>query len=286
MGVGARPRGAGPMDRRRGSCVPGSVRIALVPLAAAALLLLAAGPAAADGSPRGMLAHFAGVDPGRVVAVAGYTVEGRGHVTHVVVGSYRDREHEQRMIVLLRCGPRACHGKPVWFGPHPVRVLGLVDLEGAPGPLGGGTELRGRADWTGRRGAPGARARWPALIVETREERVTTGPTRFRKEVTGTERHHELVVLSLRTAEAGAPKLASLPTVDLYPSGAGTTTSYELVRGAGKGQRRAPLEIVGLEQRHLDRDLACIRPEPVPVRYVLTGGRYVRTAERGRAGCG
>ena len=52
------------------------MRIALVPLAAAALLLLAAGPAAADGSPRGMLAHFAGVDPGRVVAVAGYTVEG------------------------------------------------------------------------------------------------------------------------------------------------------------------------------------------------------------------
>jgi hypothetical protein len=87
--------------------------------------------------------------------------------------------------------------------------------------------------------------------------------------------------VSLRKTDERRPEILELSTVDLYPSGAGTTTSYTLARGS----QRAALDIVGSEQRHLDHESACIRPDPVEVRYVYEDGRYQRFDPLLRTGC-
>lgn len=252
----------------------------LVSISILAVLLAAPTPAFSDGA-KATLAHFFATDEANVTKATGYRLAGVTDYTEVIVGAYTENGHEQRVVALLRCGRRVCKGARVWLGPHETRLLGLVDLGGAPGPLGEGQAIDARTSWTTTLAGPTRRLRFPVLVFETRDEKVTTGSSRFRKEVTGTERHQDLVLVSLRKADERSPKLATLPTVDLYPSGAGTTTSYTLARGS----RRGALDIVGSEQRHLDRDLACIRPDPVPVRYVYEQRRYVRVDELLRAGC-
>jgi len=248
-----------------------------VAFAAAALVAVAAGPASAEDA-RGMVAHFAPTDAKNVVAATGFRLEGVRGYTNLVVGSFRAGAYEQRTLVLLRCNERECRGQAVYLGAHPIKLRGLVDL-GKPGPLEGGPEVQARTDWD--KALSGRRMRWPALVVEIIDERAASETSPFGHHYEGSERHHELVLVSLRRADAASPKIARLPTMDRYPSGAGTTATYRLARGHGRG----PLEIIGAEQRHLDNDSACLEPEPVDVRWVLRKGRYQRVELDGLHGC-
>ncbi|MBZ0237935.1 MAG: hypothetical protein K8M05_36820 [Deltaproteobacteria bacterium] len=252
------------------------MRLVSIPVLVA--LLCAPALARADGA-RTTLAQFFAIEEANVTKATGYRLAGVRDYTEVIVGAYTQNGHEQRVVALLRCGPRVCKGARVWLGPHETDLLGLVDLAGAPGPLGGG-RIDARSSWT-TLGGGRKKLRFPVLVFETRDRKVATGRSRFREAVTGTEAHHDLVLVSLRRSDERSPKIATLPTVDLYPSGAGTTATYTLA----KGSQRAALDIVATEQRYLDRDLACIKPEPVEARYVLVKGRYARVDPLLRKGC-
>lgn len=254
----------------------------LVPLACALGLMLAPGLARA-GTARENLAHFFEIEPAAVTQVAAFDLTGVAAYDRVVVGHWETPEGQPRAgAVLLDCDARRCLGTRVWLGAGEVDVVGLRDLRGKPGPLGGPAMVSRHEDWPTVLRGPTARPRWPVLVLETRDDKVTVGGSRFRGEVRGTERHHELVVISLRKADQRAPRILALRTMDLYPSGAGTTTSYRLERGG----QRAGLDIVAREQREIENDSACLRPDPVEYRLVLTDGRYQKVdPDALRRGC-
>lgn len=252
----------------------------VTPISILIALVCAPALAAADGA-KTTLATFFAIDEAKVTKATSYRLAGVTDYTDIVVGAYTENGHEQRVVALLRCGPRVCKGARVWLGAYETDFLGLEDLGGKGGPLGRGHPIDARTGWNTTLTGPSKKLRFPVLVFESRDAKVTTGSSRWRKEVTGTERHQELMIVSLRKADEQRPKIIALSTVDLYPSGAGTTTSYTLT----KGSQRAALDIVGSEQRHLDNESACRRPDPVEVRYVYKHGRYEKFDPLLRPGC-
>ncbi len=253
----------------------------LVLVGAVALAVASPRPAAAGGA-KTLLASFFNVDETKIKSASGYRVTGVAAYTHIAIGSYQDTGgREQRIVALAKCDDHRCTGQRVWLGAFESHLHGIVDLAGKPGPLRG-TEVRAsRDDWTTSLPLPAKRTKFPALVIEIRDEEPGEGTTRFGGTYSGTERHHHLLVVSLRKADEKVPTVARLSTEDTYPAGGGTSTSYRLE----KGKQRA-LDIVGSEQRHLQKDSRCRRPEPVEVRYVLKDGRYEHfDAMLGRSGC-
>ena len=71
--------------------------------------------------------------------------------------------------------------------------------------------------------------------------------------------------------------------LDTYPSGAGTHTTYTLVRG----KQRGALDIHGLSQWRPENDSMCLPPDPVEHLWRFREGRYQQFDNLlGRAGCG
>lgn len=256
------------------------MRALSIPLVLA--ILCAPGRAHADDGEKGRLAQVFSLDRRVVTEAITYRLAGVTDYTEVIVGTYSEHGRDQHVLALLRCGARTCtRVARAWIGPHPFRLLGLADLNGKPGPLSNDEEVKARASWQVTLTGPTRKLRWPVLVVETRNEEAATGETRWGKKVNGTERHNELLLFSLRKAESGGPQVVRLSTVDLWATGAGTTTSYSLARGT----RKDALDIVGSEQRHLDSDSACLPPDPVEVRYVYKDGRYQDVRSLQMTGC-
>jgi hypothetical protein len=222
-------------------------------------------------------AHFFQVDPKTVDDVRGFELPKAAGYTHLLVGRFATSgAHRQNGAVFMRCDARQCTGTRVYLEVNAeLHVIGVVDLSGAPTALRTTNELR-RASRLyapiARIGA-GKRLSRPAVVFETRRSEVRTGSTRWRKEVTGTERRHHLIIVPLRAGkDERLHRVFRETTVDRGLSGAGTTTSYRLERGKTK---RA-LDIVATEQRHLDNLSMCLRPDPTEHRFVLKDGRYQR----------
>lgn len=252
-----------------------------LPIPIALFLVCAPALALADGA-KGRLASVFAIDESVVTEAITYRLAGVTDYTEIIVGTYTEHGRDQHVVTFLRCGTRTCTTVArEWIGPHPFRLLGLADLNGKPGPLGNGAEIKARRSWEVTLAGPTKKLRWPVLVVETHSEEAGTGETRWGKKVSGTERHDELILFSLKKADHGGARIVRLPTVDLWPTGAGTTTSYSLARGTRKGA----LDIVGSEQRHLDNDSACMKPDPVEVRYVYKDGRYTQVDSLFPRGC-
>jgi hypothetical protein len=248
-------------------------------LVIAAFLLGPTATAAAE-TPAELIALFAHTEVSKVTAAHGVRLEGVRDYQQMVVGTYKQGEWDMHVVVLMRCGRTLCHGYRVAVGNAPFELRGLVDLAGKPGALGDGAHVSLRDNWHTRLSGKGLK--FPALVVTTRDEKITTGGSRFRGEVRGSERHHKLLVISLRKSEEKMPRVAELSTMDLYPSGAGRTASFTLVRG----KQRGALDIREVEQRHIDSDMACIAPDPVEYTWCFKSGRYSKFDDvLGRAGC-
>lgn len=249
-------------------------------LLALALLLFPA--VAAAETPKELVALFAHTEVSKVTAARGVRLEGVRDYQQMVVGTYHEGEWDQHVLILMRCGKTQCTGKTVWLGNEKPELQALIDLAGAPGPLDQRTriDLEHRGDW--HLTLEGKGKKFPALVLAVREEKVTTGGSRFRGTVKGSERHHKLLVISLRKSEEAAPRIAQLATVDTYPSGAGVTSSYALVRS---GKQRV-LDIAGTSQGQIENDSACLRPEPVEHLWKFKGGRYEQVDDLlQRTGC-
>jgi len=222
-------------------------------------------------------AQHHGVKPTEVREVAGYELPAGGDFTHVLIGRYDHAPYVMTGAVLLRCDPTECQGRRADFGAaDTIDVLGVIDLEGAPRPFPSRALGRG-ARYTK---LPGKAPKWPALVVRTTERKAATSTTRSGKLVTGNEARARLYVISLAAIDRASVILQD--TLDeRYPSGAGTTTTYRLERGESK----TGLEIIATEQRHLDRDSRCLRPEPIELRFTLDGRHYRAVAPPERTGC-
>jgi len=226
-----------------------------------------------------MVAHFAMVDVASVTSASGVRLDGVRAYTDLVFGTYHKGDYDHRIVVLLRCTARQCVGQTVFLRPGVAALRGLVDLNGKGGVLDSGRDVEARGDWSTSLSGKGLA--WPALVLEIEDERPAKGESRFGTKYDGSERHHVLQIVSLRRADAEDPQLAVLPTMDLYPSGAGGTVAYRLERGT----RKQVLDIVGPEPPPTGHDSACLEPEPVDVRWVLAKGRFQRVDDLARRGC-
>jgi hypothetical protein len=246
-------------------------------LGAILLVACAIGSARAESQPE-LFAHFFSVAATDVKDVAGYRAPAGVDVTHILFGHFYEGAARQLVpgVVLLRCDERECRGRQVWLHPldAEIEIQGLVDLR-EPGPLGEsrGLERPRPGAWIelARDVHPPHRWGWPALAIALRKRTAETTSSRFGGQVKGVRREEELLVLSLRAADEERPELLRAPRVDLYPTGAGATTSYRLVRGGGDA-----LDLVATEQREIESRSHCLRPAPVEYRLVLANGRYER----------
>lgn len=241
-------------------------------------MMLMVWPAVARASEQSeKFAHFFQVDPKTVDDVRGFELPNAGGYTHLLVGRFAtSATHSGNGAVFMRCNARRCTGTRMYFeADAELHVIGLVDLNGAPTALKVTNELRrpSRVYRPLARIGAGKRLSRPAVVFETRRSVERTGSTRWRKQVTGTERRHHLIIVPLRAGkDQRVHRIFRETTVDRGFSGAGTTTSYRLERGKIK----AALDIVATEQRHLEDKSLCLRPDPTEHRFVLKDGRYQR----------
>lgn len=258
----------------------GALRVLVV-----ALVVVTATEARADNAAE-LFAHFFQQPVADLTEVRGFKLERVAAYTDVVFARFpTSAGHTQHGAVLLTCDDQQCQGKPVWLeGDSELHVVGLIDLAGAE--LGLPTSDVGRH--LGRNFSPmprlgtprRTRLAWPALVVATGHDEEVTADTRFGR-VTGRERRHQLVLLSLRRADK-FPRVFQESTERRGASGAGTTTSYRLVRD----RKRGPLAIVGTEQPQLDDRSLCARPPPIEIRFAWKAGRFQRiTALAPGPGC-
>src|SRR5690349_20610175 len=162
-----------------------------LPISVALLLSCAPALGFADGE-KGRLAQVFAIDEGVVTDAITYRLSGVTDYTEVIVGTYTENGRDQHIVALLHCGTRTCKtATRAWIGPYPFRLLGLADLNGKPGPLSGGQEVKARRCWEVTLTGPTKKLKWPVLVVETRNDEAATGETRWGKKVIGTERHNE-----------------------------------------------------------------------------------------------
>ena len=251
------------------------------------LVVLAALPVAtarAD-DPTDKLAHFARVDAAALEQVRAFTLPGVRDYTHAVFGRVPREGGGSRHLVLMRCDTRRCHGTSVWLtGSDELRVVGLIDLAGAAREIPvddvGRIELPGSYVALPRDDGSRKRLRWPALVVVEASARTETLDDP-RGRITGSDRDHRLVVISLRRADRGHVVLRE-PIVARGASGAGFTATYRLADKHG----RTPHTILATEQRHTDNRMGCLPPPPTEHRFAWKKDRYQRVTDLGlRSGC-
>ncbi len=241
--------------------------------AAVTLAVLAAtGHVAHAGWAESTFATMTSVAETEVREVADWELPAGSYYQHALVGRYQRGELVHGAVVLLHCDTKQCTGPRAWLQGD-IEVLGTIDLAGAPAAFPT-SPLHPRY-------AKLARAKWPALLVRATTAQTMTTKSYTMKDVTGTERRSELHVLSL--AKSDTPQLLNEVVDHHYPTGAGVSVTFALAKGTSK---RA-LDIVATEQRSIDRELACIPPDPTTTRYTLVDGRYQRAdlTSLGKAGC-
>lgn len=251
----------------------------------ALLMVMALAPAARGDDVAHKYAHFAQVDEATVTEARGFAVTGVAGTTHVVVGRNTTGQAWQvRHGILMRCTARTCAGTTFAIrGADTLAVVGVVDLAGdaieLPLDDRGGRALPGAYAPLPRVGAGPRRMRWPALVLVEATEKVVTEDSPAGRS-TGTDRHHALVLISLRKVDRGQEVFRGA-TVARGPSG-GTTASYRLVRERPRG----PLTIVATVQRHPGDRSGCLPPPPTEVRYVWKARRFEAAADlAGATGC-
>jgi hypothetical protein len=237
-----------------------------------ASLLSIAAPARADAWAKATYAHFSHAAPDAVGDVVRYTLPRGMDYSDVLIGRHTDERVGPLVgAVLLRCNAGACRGTRLWLEPgSEVKVLGVVDLAGAPGPLSG-REVVWPTTWGDNRIEAPASRRRPALVLRTTRTEEATGTTRFGRTVTGSRTRTDLMLVSLRRADERSPRIFKEPELARFPTGGGTSASYRLERGEGRA-----LEIVATARVLPERDSTCLPPKPTEHRYVRKDGRYVR----------
>jgi hypothetical protein len=245
------------------------------------LVLAAIRPARAD--PASQFAASLDLKADAVRDVAGFVLPAGGDYTHLLIGRFQDGDYLFGAAVILRCDAKQCTGARVQLAATDrVELYGIIDLNGAPAPLPTSPQLVQAGRYRTLDGGTGKpRPAWPALVLHTETVKQATGESRFRGTVSGTERRGKITIVSLLRADERSPTVLTANAVELYPSGAGTTTTFRTARG----DTRDALDIIGTEQRHLDRSSRCLRPEPVEVRYRPQGRRYERVAAPPPRGC-
>ncbi|MGN6108058.1 MAG: hypothetical protein ACTHU0_23325 [Kofleriaceae bacterium] len=217
----------------------------------------------------------------KVREVWGYAMPAGSEITHVLIARHVRPGTTDRIdtsVGLLRCDDHQCTGRsaPISSGDD-VEVLGLIDLEGAPGPLPTSSLPRERNVYHTLSASP--HARWPALVLRHgRVERATTTSRRGGK-VTGTYEHSRITVISLDPR--GDQIVFAEDTERRDPTGAGFTRTVRLARRVGNG----PLDLIVREQRHLERTSRCLRPEPTETTWRLDDRRYAAKGLPERRGC-
>gem|GEM_PF-6009075 len=268
------------------SAYDGGVRWRVQILKVLGMCVVMSGNAFAD-SQEESFAHFFSVAPATVRDVVGYKTPTGIPVTHVILGHYEKENQVWPGLVLMRCNDKECRGSHVYLHPPKanIEILGIVDLLAA-GPVGERTSLdKGyRGQWVAmdRSVKSPKTMAWPALMVKVEQRTRESDSSRFGGSVVGERRETRLILVSLRASEENAPQLLDTSLTDLYPTGAGTTTSYRLVSGEGKS-----FDLVATEQRHIEDRSRCLNPPPVEYRLVFNGHGYQRQ-ERGiwpRTGC-
>lgn len=236
-------------------------------LAVALLVLAATTGLAAAGRFDATFAAHVGVAADRVRDVAGFALPRGGDYTHVLIGRFGDGAHVFAGVVLLRCAGDDCTGQRVALGSSDrIECAGIVDLEGAPGPVPAARLTLGHATYAR---LPGRRGRRPALVVRTTEGRDGSARLKSGRAVSGRETRTHLHLISLVAADRGA-RVFQDTARERYPNGAGFDHGYRLARVAGK----RGLALIVTEQRELPRDSRCLRPKPIELRYELDGRRY------------
>lgn len=208
------------------------------------------------------------VTPAQVHDVAGFELPAGNDATHVLIGRFDHGKYVMTGALLMRCNQTECTWRRAEFGAaDSIEVTGIVDLHGAPTPIAGRALTRTIGRYAK---VPGARSmKFPVLVVRTRESKKTTGETRSRKQVTGTETRSKLYLISLIDSDRGSVVLMDTAE-ERSPTGRGFTREYRLDAGDSKGV----LDVIAKEQRSIDNDSRCRRPEPTEAVYALEDRHY------------
>ena len=241
-----------------------------------ALLLVVGGTARAGERETAFATHL-GLAETVVHDVAGFQLPG-GDLTHVLVGRYEYGKSAMTAAVLMKCDDRTCEGRRAEFGTaDQIDVLGIVDLQGTPGPLPSRPLRRNPSGYEKIRGD---KMKFPVLVLQTTESKDAAGTTRSGRKVSGRETRTRLYVISLVEADRGSVVLMDTSD-EHYATGAGTTRTYRL----DKGESKTSLDLIAKEQRHLDRDSKCIEPEPIEAVFSLEEHHYRTKSYAPRSGC-
>ncbi len=234
-----------------------------------ALLLVVGGTARAGERETAFATHL-GLAETAVHDVAGFQLPPGGDLTHVLVGRYEYGKYAKDAMtaaVLMKCDDKTCEGRRAEFGTaDQIDVLGIVDLQGTPGPLPSRPLRRNPSGYEKIRGD---KMKFPVLVLRTTESKDAAGTTRTR-----------LYVISLVEADRGSVVLMDTSD-EHYATGAGTTRTYRL----DKGESKTSLDLIAREQRHLDRDSKCIEPEPIEAVFSLEEHHYRTKSYAPRSGC-
>jgi hypothetical protein len=244
----------------------------------AVMLLLATSGVALAGEHDATFAQQQGVAVDRVRGVHGFELPRGLDYTHALTGRFEHGEYTMAGVVLLACDTTQCQARRVGFGAtDEIEILGVVDLEGAPGPLPTRRYLP-----AGRyRKLPGrGQMKFPVLAVQTTESRQADGMLKSGKKIAGKETRTRLHLISLVEADRASVVLHDTSDVR-YPSGSGSSRTYRLERG----EKAGPLELIATKVRHTAHDDRCRRPPPVEIRF-RRDGRHFREIPAGHPpGC-
>ncbi len=236
----------------------------------ACCVLVAARPVSA-GEHDATFAKAYAVTTAQVHDVAGFELPAGNDATHVVIGRYDNGQYVMTGALVMKCNDpnySECTWRRAEFGAaDSVEVAGVVDLHGAPAAI----PYRGIARSSGRYAKiPGARGmKFPVLVVRTRESKQATGETRARKKIEGTETRSKLYLISLVDSDRAAVVLMDTAE-ERSPTGRGYTREYRLDTGDSKGV----LDVIAKEQRSIDNDSRCKRPEPTEAVFALEDHHY------------
>jgi len=254
----------------------------MVVLGAVALVAIAARPVWAEPAGDSTKRYFAQlfrIDAARITGVDGFKLPPGNRYGKAWLGTYTNNGAAMSAVALSRCRAESCKNEARYTFPGKLEFLGVVDLEGPPGPLTARdmVSLPGGLD---DHPSPSPRARAGALVIRTREVRSSREPNISGAMVNSESVRTTLRLLSLQR-DSNLP-LLEIVVVDTVSVGGGQVTTLELVKG-----RDATLDVRSSEQRRTLDGSGCIEPEPWVRTWQLTRDHYVAdaTPEPARDGC-
>lgn len=227
-------------------------------------------------------AHFVGAAASDDTKVQGYTMPPGLYVTHVIVGQ---SDKAPSRLVVLHCDDVQCEGSSVWLGQNgsTIETIMAVDLAGqATVATPARPYFNGRyvdLPWSNRRSAQKAKTgkaqvtTSAALVLTTMRKTKAQGTYKHGGVVDGTASDGNLLVINLATTPVAS--MFHGPTVQRGATGAGSATTYTLVRT----RKHVLLDLAASEQRLLDDRSKCLRPDPVTFTFTVQEGRYVQLGE-------